>query len=503
MKKLLVWIFLGIPVFSFAQEVENKIEREMRAVWIATVANLDWPSSSKLSASEQKEEFIQMLNHLQSLNINTVVVQVRPSGDAFYPSPYEPWSQFLTGEQGKSPSPYYDPLAFMIAETHKRKMEFHAWMNPYRGIYSVGKTKIATNHPYRRNPDWFVRYGTHLYYNPARKEVRDFLTDIVQDLVARYDIDALHMDDYFYPYKIKGEEFPDAQDFAANNRGFADKNAWRRDNVNLIIQQLQQTIKETKPWVRFGISPFGVWRNKDKDPKGSDTQAGITNYDDLHADVLWWMEKGWIDYVVPQLYWHIGQSNVDYDHLLEWWKEQTPSHVNLYIGQAPYKLGTTSSWKRSNEIAKQIRLNRAKQIEGSMFFRAEHLVQNLRGLQDSLKKDLFAQSALLPASKAIASNPQPPQGLQLRKLSKLDVQISWEADTTNTIPIKYYLVYQFEGKKRVGDFDEGHLLAITSDSQIYLTLKEDAKKKKRTFVVVAVDRVNRQSLPSDMLYEKL
>ena len=291
---------------------------EFRAVWIASVENIDWPKANEWNSDKQKKEYIRQLDMHRYNGMNAVVVQVRPAADAFYPSPYEPWSQWLTGKQGRPPFPYYDPLAFTIEEAHKRGFEYHAWINPYRAKFSINKSSIAPAHITRLHPEWFVSYGGTLYFDPSNKQAQAWVIEVVKDMVTRYDIDAIHMDDYFYPYRIAGKEFPDSESFAKYGNGLQ-KDDWRRSNVDSVIRQLSEAIHQIKPWVKFGISPFGVWRNQDKDPQGSPTKAGQTNYDDLYADVLLWLRNGWIDYVAPQLYWEFTQPNAPFQPLLKWW----------------------------------------------------------------------------------------------------------------------------------------------------------------------------------------
>ena len=266
------------------------------------MTNIDWPSRKGLPVDSQKAEFIRILDLHKQNGMNAIIMQIRPAADAFYPSPYEPWSEYLTGVQGKPPSPYYDPLQFMIEETHKRGMEFHAWCNPYRAMFNTKKSSIAPTHITRMHPEWFVDYGDTRYFDPGNKEAQAFVSHIVGDIVRRYAVDAIHFDDYFYPYRIPGKAFPDSETFQKYHNGMSLED-WRRSNVDSIIVQLYRVIRNENPNCRFGISPFGVWRNQDKDPRGSATKAGQTNYDDLYADILLWLEKGWIDYVVPQLYW--------------------------------------------------------------------------------------------------------------------------------------------------------------------------------------------------------
>jgi len=302
MKKYL-FLFI-INIFLITSVFAQSPKRELRAVWIATVANIDWPSSQKLSSKEQREEMRKILDGCVKNNINTVIMQIRPTSDAFYPSALEPWSHWLTGKQGVKPNPYYDPLQFIIEEAHKRCIEVHVWLNPYRLSNSDNIDMLSKDHLYYKNKDLFVRYGGKYYFDPGLDETRMFLNSVVEDVVEHYDIDAVHFDDYFYPYKVGNQEFPDNESFKKFPRGFApnQKDDWRRNNVNMVIAELQQTIKSLKPWVEFGISPFGVWRNDNVDPNGSATRAGVQNYDDLYADILKWLKEGNIDYVVPQLY---------------------------------------------------------------------------------------------------------------------------------------------------------------------------------------------------------
>ena len=281
-----------------------------------------------LSVVEQKASFIRLLDLHQSNGMNAIVMQIRPTGDAFYPSQYEPWSEYLTGKQGLPPNPYYDPLEFMIMETHKRGMEFHAWLNPYRAVFNVFKSSVAPSHITKIHPEWFVIYGDKKYFNPGLPEVRKHTVRVVKDLLNRYDIDAIHMDDYFYPYRIAGKEFPDQKTYEKFGAGLS-KDNWRRSNCDSIIVDINTVIKQTNPRVKFGISPFGVWRNKSQDPMGSNTKAGQTNYDDLYADILLWLSKGWIDYVTPQLYWERGHSLADYDVLLKWWNENGYGSISI------------------------------------------------------------------------------------------------------------------------------------------------------------------------------
>ena len=394
MNKLLLTFLLVLPFSVFAQpSPTDKNVFEFRAVWVATVVNIDWPSQTGLSNQAQKDEFEALLNIHQKNGMNAIIMQVRPSGDALYPSSLEPWSEYLTGKQGQAPSPFYDPLTYMIEATHKRGMEFHAWINPYRAVFDVNKSSIANNHLSKVHPEWFLTYGDKKYFNPGLPAVWEHTNKVVEDLVARYDIDAVHMDDYFYPYKIPGKEFPDEATYQKNARGLS-KDDWRRSNCDTIVKQLSATIHRVKPGVQFGISPFGVWRNQSTDPRGSKTKA-TTNYDDLYADILLWLEQEWIDYVAPQLYWEQGHALADYNELIEWWNRNSYGK-HLYIGHGIYRAGSNAAWKSPNEIPNQIKKMRSlKNTNGSAYFSSASFKTNANGWNDSLQQTYYHQPALI------------------------------------------------------------------------------------------------------------
>ncbi len=388
----LIVIFL---FFLFSIRAQNPRNYEFRGVWVASVDNIDWPSSKNLSVTAQKAEYIKLLDMHQQNGMNAVIVQIRPAGDALYPSQYEPWSEFLTGKQGLPPMPYYDPLEFMIQETHKRGLEFHAWLNPYRAVFNLHNSSIAPTHLTKLHPEWFLIYGGKKYFNPALPEVRQHTVRIVRDIVTRYDIDAIHMDDYFYPYRIAGKEFPDQQSYLRYGNGMNKEN-WRRSNCDSIIKIVFETIRIANPRVKFGISPFGIWRNKSQDPMGSDTKGGQTNYDDLYADILLWLEKGWIDYVVPQLYWERGHKLADYYVLLDWWNQHAYGK-QVFIGHGIYRAGTNAAWRNPNEIPKQIEaLRNYKTTQGSVFFNSKVFEKNPLGWNDSLQNNYYYYPALVP-----------------------------------------------------------------------------------------------------------
>jgi uncharacterized lipoprotein YddW (UPF0748 family) len=398
-----------ISVCAFAQQMHLSLARpvdyEFRGVWIATVDNIDWPARGMVNVDDQKAEFIRQLEMHKANGMNAMIVQVRPSADAFYPSKYEPWSQWLTGVQGKAPSPYYDPLKFMIEETHRRGMEFHAWCNPYRADFQIGKSSIAPHHITRTHPEWFLTYGDKKYFDPSNKDAQQFVVNVIADIVKRYDVDAIHMDDYFYPYRIAGKEFPDQAAYERSGTSLL-KDDWRRSNVDSIISMLSRAIKKEKPWVKFGISPFSVWRNKDQDPEGSDSKASQTNYDDLYADVLLWLRKGWIDYVAPQLYLEIGNSKIAYEKLLEWWSKHTYGR-HLYIGQGIYRAGeNNAAWRNPKELPEQIQLLRQyPNVQGSIYFSSTTFDRNPNGWNDSLRNNYYRTPAQIPPMDWLPNKP--------------------------------------------------------------------------------------------------
>ncbi len=391
-RSLAALVFVFIQTLSFAQAPRQ----ELRAVWVATVSNIDYPDRPTVSTDVQKASFIKLLDMHQRNGMNAVVVQIRPATDAFYPSPLEPWSQWLTGVQGQPPVPYYDPLLFMITETHKRKMEFHAWMNPYRAVFNINSSSISATHVTRLHPEWFLTYGDKKYFDPGNKEVQKHVTAVVQDVVKRYAVDAIHFDDYFYPYRIAGKEFPDQASFSKYGKSMS-INDWRRSNTDSVIVMLSRVIKQENKNCQFGISPFGVWRNESQDPRGSNTKAGQTNYDDLYADILLWLQKGWIDYVAPQLYWEIGHNLADYNTLIDWWSKNTYGK-NCYIGIGIYRAGSNAAWKDKTQLPRQIvKLRNTPNINGMMFFSSKTFEKNPNGWNDSLRLNYFREPALPPA----------------------------------------------------------------------------------------------------------
>ncbi|WP_406338969.1 glycoside hydrolase family 10 protein [Streptomyces sp. NBC_00649] len=368
------------------------VARDMRGTWLATVANRDWPSKPGLSAAQQRAELIAHLDTAVGRHLNAVVFQVRPTADALWPSPYEPWSNVLTGVQGKSPG--WDPLGTAVTEAHRRGLELHAWFNPYRIANHTDLSRLVSTHPARLHPDWVVPYGGKLYYNPGLPDVRKFVQDAMLDAVRRYDIDAVHWDDYFYPYPVAGQVFDDDEAYAAYGGGFPDRASWRRDNTDRLVREMAASVKRIRPRTQFGISPFGVWRNASTDPLGSDTRAGVQTYDDLHADTRKWVRERWIDYICPQIYWNIGFAAADYAKLVPWWSDVARgTGVRLYAGEALYKAGDPAQpapWQDPAELSRHLTFaERYPQVNGHVFFSAKEVGADRIGAMARVVEDHY------------------------------------------------------------------------------------------------------------------
>ena len=491
-KSLLCVFFLLLMaggVFAQVQTGSAYPKREFRAAWIQSVNG----QFRGMPTEKLKQNLIGQLNSLQKAGINAIIFQVRPEADALYASRLEPWSRFLTGVQGKAPEPYWDPMQFMIDECHKRGMEFHAWINPYRTKTTL-KSELAPNHVYNVHPEWFVTYGDQLYFDPALPESRRHICMVVSDIVSRYDVDAIHMDDYFYPYPIKGKDFPDDASFARFGGGFSNKGDWRRSNVNVLIKKLHETIREIKPWVKFGVSPFGIYRNESSDPLGSKTK-GLQNYDDLYADVLLWAREGWIDYNIPQIYWHIGHPVADYETLVKWWARNTENRP-LFIGQSVMNTVQNADPKNPsiNQLPRKMALQRAYQtIGGSCQWPASAVVENAGKYRDALIAEYHKYPALPPVFDFM-DNEAPANVRKMKPVWTEDGYILfWTAPKYKEEMNRavQYVVYRFNDKEKVNIDDPSHIVAITRDN-FYKLPYEDGKTKYR-YVVTALDRLHNES----------
>jgi len=488
-------LILSAVCFAAATEAQNlyPAKREFRAAWIATVGNIDWPLKQGLPTAEQQASFIRCLDRMKRLGCNAVIMQIRPAADAFYPSDYEPWSRYLTGKQGQPPAPYYDPLAFMVAEAHKRNMEFHAWFNPFRALVDSKKNPNPASHVTKQHPDWVVSYGGKSYLDPGIPDARAYVTDVILDVVKRYDIDAVHLDDYFYPYRIAGVTFGDAGSFAKYNPAkIPNWDDWRRNNVTLFVQNLNDRIKKQKPYVKLGISPFGVWRNQNKDTAGSPTRGGQTNYDDLFADVRLWMEKGWIDYLLPQLYWEHGHKLVAFETLLPWWRDHSYGR-HVYFGLGLYRmLGTPQGkWAGTRELLSQIRRTRQEAPgTGYVLYSLSNLNKIIAPIEDSL--EAYGRSiALVPPMRWLDSIAPPPP--VVRGISTANgYLLEWLPPNPAEVTLRY-AVYRFPKGDRIDLSNPERILALTPETK-YLDVEPTGSS---TYVVTTLDRLWNESVPSN------
>ena len=455
--------------------------------------------------AQQREYIIDQFDRLEKAGCNAVIFQVRPTADALYKSKYEPWSKWLTGKRGKAPSEDWDPLDFTVKEAHKRGMELHAWLNPYR-VTSDAKEQLPENHEANRNPHLFVQFNGQTFFDPAYQENRDFICLIIEDIVKRYDIDGIHIDDYFYPYPANGKKFAgDDASYAKFGKG-KNRDDWRRDNVDKLIEQIHSTIKGEKPWVRFGVSPFGIWRNKSSDPKGSDS-GGLQNYDDLYADPVLWAKKGWIDYVAPQLYWALDLKVAPSRHLAQWWNDNSHG-VDVYIGQDTKRTMDTPDPgnNASDELDTKIKLSRKlENVKGNVWWHGYWVTDNYKGVADRLRTDYQSTLALPPAYGDKSKRPVDVKGLKfVRSDGKLI--LSWDkaglAQKPGETDVVKYVVYEFLPGEDTDNLDNAEaIISITPTNRIILADKKgEGALKGNTYVVTAVDRMNRESRPAKMKF---
>lgn len=469
---------------------QNK--REFRGVWIQCVNG----QFIGMTTQQMRATLSQQLDVLQKDGVNAVIFQVRPECDALYESELEPWSRFLTGQQGTPPSPYWDPLEWMIQQCHKRGMELHAWINPYRAKTKT-TTVLASNHIAALYPERTFSYDDQLILNPGLDENREYICTVVADIVSRYDIDGIHIDDYFYPYPVAGQTIPDNDLFLSKSNGIRNIDDWRRYNVDTFIKQLHETISSIKPWVKFGVSPFGIYRNKKTDPNGSNTN-GLQNYDDLYADVLLWVNNGWVDYCVPQLYWQIGHPTADYETLIKWWDKNAYARP-LYIGEDVERTAKSADLDspKSNQLPAKMRLHRQmNNVDGTVLWYAKAVVDNMGNYGRMLEKVYWKYPALQPLMPFI-DDKAPKEPKKLKDVWTEDGYILfWTAPNGKgwkDAPHQY-VVYCFQQGEKINVSDASKIVSVTNNTYIELPYVDG--NSKYTYVVTTLDRLSNESKPA-------
>ena len=477
-------------------------KRELRAMWISSVVNIDWPSRTGLSADELRAEYRHWLDVAAGMHLNAVFVQVRPTADAFWPSPYEPWSQYLTGTQGGDPG--FDPLAFVVAETHARNLELHAWYNPYRVSMQPDPAKLLPDHPARRHPDWVWPYGGKLYFDPGLPEAREHIYAAILHSVEHYDLDGVHFDDYFYPYPVAGQTLPDAGTYAEHGGGFATVEDWRRHNVDTFVQTISERIKQLKPWVKFGISPFGIWRNASTDPRGSDT-GGSQSYDLQFADTRRWVLEGWLDYINPQIYWQFGLAVADYAKLVPWWADvAAQAGTHLYIGEALYKVTSgvfTDPAELSNHLTYCAEVTeRGTPVHGNVYFSAVHVPRDPQGSMSRVRADHYAHPALVPTMPHLPGTRVQQPVLTHAHRGDEGVELRWVDAAPHRRRATSFAVYRAAGRGARVDVDDATQLlgTVRSDGRPLqgYTDATAAIGERYTYAVTALDRLWNESRPS-------
>ncbi len=483
MKRALIFLLVIISLQTFGQKYPK---REMRATWLATVRNIDWPVSNTQSSGEQIAHLVQIFDSLEACNINAVFFQVRTECDALYESAYEPWSWYVSGKQGKAPEPYYDPLQFAIDEAHKRGIELHAWLNPYRAVVETGYFEPAPNHVLVTHPEWLMQFGKLQILDPGQPQVREYVLNVVSDLINRYDIDGIHFDDYFYPYKKITNE--DSVSYARYSRGFTDIDDWRRDNINMLMSDIYEVIKSVKPHIKYGISPFGIVENHYADTDG------FESYNVLYCDPLYWIENKVLDYMNPQLYWKMDHKAAPYSKLLPWWAKVT-KNMHLYAGQYATYFMNDRNEDMEGELGAQLRLNRkTDNVHGVVYFSAKAIFNNWKGMADSLKNDWFKYPALpqvMEWKDKIA--PNTPDSCKIVSDSTGSF-VEWKqplpAEDGQTP--KYYIVYKFEKDSDMDISNPANIEAFVRNGKLSYKI-EDEDKDKFAYMVTSLDRLHNES----------
>lgn len=499
-------IFFALSFSSFFEVSAQSLssinpKREFRGVWIATVVNIDWPSKSTLTSEQQKKEMVSILDSHKETGINAVMLQVRPAADAFYAKSREPWSKWLTGQQGKAPNELYDPLQFAIEESHKRGIELHAWFNPYRATMDNNYTKLSQKHITNLHPEWFFIYGGKKLFNPGLPpEVRDYIVKVVLDVVDNYDVDGIHMDDYFYPYQIPGQKINDATGFNQYGAGFKSISNWRRNNIDLLIKMLGDSIHKHKPYLKYGISPRGIWKNRSTDLEGSDTHGGSAYYEN-YADTRKWVKEGWVDYINPQVYFAFNNHAAAFEKLTDWWSNNTYNR-HLYIGHAPYRITEPNSpaFKRPAELPNQIKFIRTNpRIQGSIFYSSTSLTRHNHGFTDSLKGKYYTHLALPPNMLWLDSvAPRVPMLFSSQIMEDQSILLNWQTPelADDKEAVYGYVIYRFDEDTEVDISISSNILSIKYSSETTFIDNTALPGKSYSYIITAIDRLKNESLPS-------
>ena len=490
LSKLLFAVVLLIGIGNTAYGKNQPKKREFRGAWIQCVNG----QFQGIGTQEMQRTLHYQLDELQKDGVNAIIFQVRAECDALYPSRYEPWSKFLTGRQGTPPSPYWDPLQWMIDECHRRGMELHAWINPYRAKTKT-TSQLAANHIAVTHPDRIFSYDGLYILNPALPENRDYICRVVDDIVSRYDVDGIHIDDYFYPYPAAGQTIPDQRDFQHDSRGFTDIRDWRRDNVDLFVKQLGESVHQRKPWVKFGVSPFGIYRNQKSDPRNGSRTSGLQNYDDLYADVLKWVNNGWVDYCVPQLYWEIGNRAADYQELIGWWNRKAANRP-LYIGEDVLRTVKYADPQNpaSHQLPAKHRLHRqTANVQGTVLWYAKAVVDNPGNYGTLLRTDYWRYPALQPLMPFIDGDaPSKPKKVKA-KHERDGCYLTWKAPKGKgwQDEAHRYVVYRFLPGEPLDTADPSKIVGMPYDNRLRLDYKDG--RTKYIYVVTALDRMSNES----------
>lgn len=496
LKGTVIILLLLISVIKIKAQGDLPPKREFRGVWIATVENIDWPAVPNGDAVQQQKQLINLLNEHQKTGINAIMFQVRPAADAFYAKSREPWSKFLTGKQGVGPDPFYDPLELAVTEAHQRGMELHAWFNPYRATQDADFSALSANHITNMRPEWFFIYGGKKLFNPGIPEVREYIVKVVLDVVDNYDVDGIHMDDYFYPYRIAGQTIQDQGTYQKYGKGFGSIDDWRRNNVNLLIKMLGDSIHKHKPLLKFGMSPFGVWANKKQHPAGSETNGG-SSYVQQYADSRKWVKEGWVDYINPQLYRPLNDNLVAFNKMVDWWSLNTYGK-HLYIGQAPYRLieNQMPAYRQPSELPNEIRyLRKNMRVQGSVYFSSRSLMINPLGFTDSLRNNFYHYPALPPVMLWLDSvAPHPPLQL-VGTVTANTVNLQWQMPLTakDNELVYGYVLYRFREQEKVDITDPKHIISIRYSTETSYRDTTAENGKSYIYVVTALDRMKNES----------